>query len=338
MSVQAASERVWLVLFHQLPPEPPALRVRVWRRLQALGALQVKNSVYLLPESDSTHEDFEWLVREIESAGAEATLLRATVVAGTTDEECVARFREAVGAEYNALRSELQELAKRRPKRKGRRADVGDVEEARRKLAKFRDRLGAIERRDFFAADGRETVAALLAELESGESGESMSRTEIEAASAIGALRGQTWVTRAGVFVDRMASAWLVRRFVDAEARFRFVAARRIEPAAGEIRFDTFGGEFTHEGERCTFEVLCAKLGLKAPGLQRLGEIVHDLDLKDEKYGHPESAGVAAALEGIVAQIDDDMERIERSSVLFDGLLARFAQGRRTAPRSRARA
>ena len=325
MSAQRAPERAWLVLFHQLPPEPPALRVRVWRRLQALGALQLKNSVYLLPESDEAHEDFEWLVREIEAAGAEATLLRSTIVAGTSDEECVTRFRTAATAEYAALRAELQELAKRRRSRKGSRA--ADDEESRR-LSKLRDGLGAIERRDFFAADGREAVAALLAELERGDRGGSMSRTKKSSAHAIEALRGKTWVTRAGVYVDRMASAWLVRRFVDPEARFRFVVARTVDAGPGEVRFDTFGGEFSHEGDRCTFEVLAERLRLRAPGLRRLGEIVHDLDLKDERYGHPELAGVEAALQGIVAAVGDDLERIERAAILFDGLLARFATRR----------
>ena len=321
MAIEAREERFWWVLVHQMPPEPSGLRVRVWRRLQALGALQLKSSVYLLPDGDDAREDFEWLVREIEAAGADATLFRSTIVGGTSDDECTERFRESTAAEYGALRAELREW---KGSRKGKVLD----DDARRQLGKFRDWLAAIERRDFFAADGRETVAALLADLERGGGGEPMRRSETEAAAALATLRGKVWTTRAGVFVDRMASAWLVRRFVDPEARFRFVAARRIDPAPDEIRFDTFDGEFTHEGESCTFEVLCARLRLHAPGLKRLGEIVHDLDLKDEKHGHPETAGVAAALEGIAAATKDDLERIERASVLFDGLLTQFAKKR----------
>ena len=325
------SERNWLVLIHQLPPEPPGLRVRVWRRLQALGALQLKSSVYVLPDGDETREDFEWLVREIEGAGAEVTLLRSTVIAGTSDEECVARFRELAEAEYGAVLAELREVSKRRDARKSKRIES---DEDRRELAKLRDWLTAIERRDFFAADGREAVAALLGELESGAKGGGMSANETLDRAAIEALRGQTWTTRAGVYVDRMASAWLVLRFVDPEARFRFVAERKIDPVPGEVRFDTFGGEFTHEGERCTFEVLCLRLrldepGRARPGLRKLAEIVHDLDLKDERYGHAETAGVAAALDGIVASTSDDLERIERAALLFDSLVAGFARSGR---------
>jgi hypothetical protein len=319
----AEAERFWWVLVHQLPPRPPRLRVRIWRRLQALGALQLKAAVYLLPDGEEHREQFEWLVREIEAAGAEATLLRAELVAGTSDEECVARFRAATSAEYGALRSELVELGRRRRARRGR-----DPEEERRRLARLRDWLAEIERRDFFTADGRETVAALLAQLERGGEEDEMRKGSPAGAAEAAALRGRTWTTRAGVYVDRMASAWLVRRFVDPEARFEFVAARTIEAAPGRIRFDTFGGEYTHEGHACTFEVLCRRLRLRAPGLRKLGEIVHALDLEDEKYDHPEIAGVKAALDGIVAATADDGERIERAAVLFDGLLARFAQRR----------
>jgi len=299
MATAQAIERSWLVLVHQLPPDPPGVRVRIWRRLQALGALQLKSSVYLLPESDETREDFEWLVREIEAAGAEATLLRSTLLAGTTDEECIARFRAAATAEYDALQAEL-----------GKSHPVG--------LAKLRERLRNIERRDFFGADGREALAARLNALENPPQEE----------PSMPSLVGHTWVTRADVHVDRMATAWLVRRFVDPEARFRFVAATRHEPAAGEIRFDMFGGEYTHEGDACTFEVLLARLGLRDPGLRKLGEIVHDLDLKEERYAHPEASGVAAALDGIVETTPDDLLRIEHAMPLFDGLRARFARAR----------
>lgn len=325
MVASAASERTWLLLVHQLPPEPAALRVRVWRRLQALGALQLKSSVYVLPESADARESFEWLVREIVAAGAEATLLRGALLQGTRDEECIERFRAAASAEYAELASELRAEAKRRRGRT-RRAEAG--EERRKLLAKAAERLAAVERRDFFGAQGREVVAALLAELEDRSGSREMSRSAKQAKAEIEALRGKVWVTRAGVFVDRMASAWLVRRFVDPGARFRFEAARAIAPAPGEVRFDTFDGEFTHEGERCTFEVICARLGLRAPGLTRIGEIVHDLDLEDGRYDRPETAGVGAALEGIAASTADDLERIERAAVLFDGLLASFAKGR----------
>ena len=122
--------------------------------------------------------------------------------------------------------------------------------------------------------------------------------------------------------MDRIASAWLVRRFVDPEARFAFTSATRHRPKAGEVRFDMFEAEYTHEGDRCTFEVLLARFALRDPGLDAIGEIVHDIDLKDEKYGRPETAGVLAVLEGLAATTRDDHARLERGAALFDGLYA----------------
>jgi hypothetical protein len=136
---------------------------------------------------------------------------------------------------------------------------------------------------------------------------------------------GRTWVTRRDVHVDRMASAWLIRRFVDPAARFKFVAASGYRPEAGELRFDMYEAEYTHEGELCTFQTLLRRFGLGDPGLAAIGEIVRDIDCKDTKYGRSETAGVSAMLAGIAAGTSDDSERLARSGPLFDGLLDHFA-------------
>jgi hypothetical protein len=132
-------------------------------------------------------------------------------------------------------------------------------------------------------------------------------------------LRGRTWVTRPGVKIDRMASAWFIRRFVDPKARFRFA-----DPASpkrdGDLRFDMVGGDFTHEEDRCTLETLVGRVGLPDKGVRAIAEIVHDLDLKDAKYGRPETAGVRMLLDGLMARTDSDEERIERALVIFDDL------------------
>jgi hypothetical protein len=135
---------------------------------------------------------------------------------------------------------------------------------------------------------------------------------------------GRTWVTRQDVHVDRMASAWLIRRFIDPGARFKFVAASGYRPEAGELRFDMFEAEYTHEGELCTFQTLLRRFGLSDPGLVEIGEIVRDIDCKDTKYGRSETAGVAAMIAGIAAGTPDDHERLARSGPLFDGLLDHF--------------
>jgi hypothetical protein len=135
---------------------------------------------------------------------------------------------------------------------------------------------------------------------------------------------GRTWVTRQGVFVDRIASAWLIRRFIDPEARFKFVPARGYRPEPGELRFDMYEAEYTHEGERCTFQTLVARFGLDDPALAAVGEIVHDIDCKDEQFGRPETQGVARLLRGIAEGTEQDAERLERGGRLFDDLYAAF--------------
>ena len=137
---------------------------------------------------------------------------------------------------------------------------------------------------------------------------------------AAGAPDGATWVTRQGVFIDRIASAWLIRRFIDPRATFKFVPARGYKPGPGELRFDMFQGEYTHVGDRCTFETLLKEFGLRDRALRALAEIVHDIDCKDDKFERPESAGVRAIVEGIAHATDDDFERLERGAQVFDGL------------------
>ncbi|HKU61602.1 MAG TPA: chromate resistance protein ChrB domain-containing protein [Gemmatimonadales bacterium] len=136
---------------------------------------------------------------------------------------------------------------------------------------------------------------------------------------------GRTWVTRKGVFVDRIASAWLIRRFIDPEARFKFVPARGYRPEPGELRFDMFDAEYTHEGERCTFQTLVARFGLRDRALAAVGEIVHDIDCKDEQFGRAETQGVARLLRGIADGTEQDEERLERGGRLFEDLYAAFS-------------
>jgi hypothetical protein len=298
------------MLVHQLPPEPPALRVRIWRRLLALGALQLKSSVYLLPESEGSLEDFAWLVEEIRSGGGEATVWRATAVEGVRDAGIVAQFQEAAGAEYAELEQAARALR-----------SVESGPERKRALARLRARFREVEAHDHFAAPRREVVGAVLDALQGAAERPAESAARQEEAKAVDDFRGKTWVTRENVRVDRMTSAWLIRRFIDPQARFAFTRDKQYAAQAGELRFDMYAGEFTHEGELCTFEVLLRRFALRDPGLARLGEIVHDIDLKEHRYGHPETPGIAAVLAGFAERIPDDGARIEAACVMLDGLL-----------------
>jgi hypothetical protein len=140
---------------------------------------------------------------------------------------------------------------------------------------------------------------------------------------------GRTWVTREGVNVDRIASAWLIRRFIDDDARFKFVPARGYKPRAGELRFDMFEAEYTHVGEDCTFQTLLRRFELRDRGLRAIGEVIHDIDCKDDRFNRPETAGTAALIRGIVQAREKDRDRIDRGAALMDDLYEFFSKQRR---------
>jgi hypothetical protein len=317
----------WLLLAHQLPPKPAYFRVKIWRRLQDLGAVAIKASLYALPLNADTREDFQWLLREIQEGGGEATLFEARLVDGLTDQEVRALFDKARDADYDTLAAEARPVAE---------GVVSDPEQWRARVPEFRTQLTRLRRRlaevveiDFFGANGRDAVEGLLSGIERrlAETTEEQDREETMPAEQE-KPRGQTWVTRRGVHVDRLASAWLIRRFIDPEARFKFVPDKGYVPEPGEIRFDMVEAEYTHEGDHCTFEVLLAKLCQPEPSLQALAEIVHDIDLKDGKFGREEAAGIKTLVAGIAAATDDDARRLERGATVFEDLYEYFRKKR----------
>jgi hypothetical protein len=305
----------WLLLIHQIPPKPDYFRVKVRRRLQRLGAVPLKNSVYVLPASDETLEDFQWLAREIVDDGGEATVCESAFVEGITDVAMRQLFRDASDQEYRAIAHDARALS--------RGEGVPPAE-----LARLKQRLTEAQRVDFFDAPARQDAADAISELERA----SQPQPAGVAAAPTPVARGRTWVTRRGVHVDRMASAWLIRRFIDPDARFLFVDPKehRHRPGAGQVRFDMFDAEYTHEGDRCTFETLLLRFGLRERALRAIAEIVHDIDCKDDKFGREETAGVASLVDGIARAHADDVARIERARALFDDLYASFEVRRRT--------
>jgi hypothetical protein len=308
--------RRWLMLVHQLPASPSNLRVRTWRRLQGLGAIGVKQSVYVLPDSASAREDFEWLKVEIEAAGGEASVFAADPVDQGVDAELVDAFRRARQMDYAEVAADLQRL-----QRPGKSARAPQPNPRRDQLTRFRQRVAAIERIDFFGSAGRDRVMALLALLED-RSGDTFSGPGDEPSDR---YRNRVWMTRPLPGVDRMSSAWLIRRFIDPAARFAFA----VDPkAAGPdaVTFDMFGGTFTHEGERCTFETLCARFAIDDPAVRRLAQLVHDVDLKDHRFGAPEAETVEATIEGLRLSCAEDVALLEQGIVLFEALYRAFAQ------------
>lgn len=194
----------------------------------------------------------------------------------------------------------------------------------------MRKRLADVMAIDFFGATGQLGAEGAVAELESRlTANEDLDAAEPQAAPTLADLKGHIWVTRKGVHVDRIACSWLIRRFIDSDAVIRFVPGKDYVPKPGELRFDMFEGEFTHEGDRCSFEVLLARVDLDDPALQALAEIVHDIDLKDGKFAREEAAGIAHLIAGIAIAHADDEARIAEGAPVFDNLYQYFRKKRR---------
>jgi hypothetical protein len=312
----------WCVLIHQLPPKPLYLRARVRQHLARVGAVALKNSVYVLPLSERSVEEFEQIAEEAIAGGGEAFLCAAEFLGRPTDEEIEERFRRERAADYEEISAQARELL-----RQARRGGASLPADLPVRTSRLKNRLAEAITRDFFAAPERAAAEAVLRQLD--ETHEQAEGAPAPAASAayrqrVAELAGLTWVTRKGIHVDRIASAWLIRRFVDPTARFRFADSQSPEAAPGELRFDTMGGELTHEGDRCTFETLVVRLGLRDPAVSQIAEIVHDIDLKDAKFGRAEASGVLQLVNGLALAHADDRDRLDRGFALFDDLYESF--------------
>ena len=317
-----ASATPWYLLVHQLPPKPLYLRARIRQRLAKVGAVALKNSVYVLPATPESLEDLQWIAEEARAGGGDAWVCAAGFLGRAANEEIEEQFRRERAADYAAVADQLRQLLRRR-QRPG--AVVPAEEELAAGARRVAKRLAEVIAVDFFAAPGRaeaEELASRLADrLRPRHEPRGGGRRQ---GGQDAGLAGHVWVTRQGVHVDRIASAWLIRRFVDPAARFRFAETQSPEAAPGELRFDTVGGEFTHEGDRCTFETLVARLGLRDVAVAQIAEIVHDIDLKDAKFGRADAPGIQQLVDGLALAHPDDLDRLDRGFALFDDLYESF--------------
>ncbi len=314
----------WLLLIFSLPPNPSRHRVRIWRMLKKWGAVSLKNSVYVLPFSKDHYESFQWIAQEIQSVGGEATFLKVDQVENLPDKALVRLFHEARQADYEALREKidaaLEELDKTPRSRAALRLDA-----AGGRLAELTARLEAVAEVDFFDAPGRAGVAKGIERLRRRLRTLGLPVAEAEEGSAPLRLdradyQGRLWVTRERPFVDRLASAWLIRRFIDPVARFGFVAGDEAPPS-GAVPFDLLGASLGHRGEDCSFETLLKAFGLEADSrLRYLAELVHEADLNDEKFTHAETRGVVFVLAALRRTITDDQQLLQEGMTLVDRL------------------
>jgi hypothetical protein len=299
--------------------------------LQQLGAVPVKQAVYVLPDTPAGREDLAWLKTEVKDAGVDVSVFAAGSVDARSDDALVEEFRRARQEAYGVLTGEIDRVlhrltATRRPR--GTRAPA-----VRRLVDVFRERLMALEHIDFFGSAGRDRVVTLLAQLEARTRDSprpATSRPSIGGAD-VATYTNRLWVTRPRPGVDRMGSAWLIRHFVDPAARFGFAADRDALSTPDVIPFDMFGVEFSHQGEGCTFETLCTVFGIQDPAVDRMASIVHDLDLKDGRFGAPEASTIGTLIEGLQLATADDHDLLERGITLFESLYRAFAHSARTA-------
>ena len=313
----------WLMLIVALPTRPSSVRVRAWRKLRALGAAALKNSVYLLPYSPERLERLQWLTLEVQKDRGEATLFRVDRIENMSEEEIVGLFQDARNADYK----ELAERYRKSLRGLGRRARGKEAARAADEVARLAREVERVREIDFFDAAGYAEVERLRATAEMHLRPE---QSSAPAAAPLPELSGRLWATRPRPHIDRLASAWLITRFIDRDARFLFAPPDQFP--ADALPFDVMGAEFGHQGDDCTFETLFGRSGVEDARLQVLAEIVHEADLRDGKFERPETAGVDLAVRGLAATVKDDQELLAQGLALFDGLYAALpvpAMGRR---------
>src|SRR5687767_4221604 len=304
-----------LLLLIGLPPTPSSLRVRVWRRLRSLGAVALKRSAYLLPDTPERYEDFQWLAQEIQREGGEATLIRVQQIENVGHGDVLQMFHEPRDQDYRHLagryRKVLQSLERKSTAKSTR------VQEELARLAKEHQRIRDI---DFFDAPGGAEVRRLEEAITMRTRRPESPRREEPATLDLTKLRGRRWVTRPRPHIDRIASAWLIKRFIDPDATFIFAPPADFPEDA--VAFDTPGVELTHQGEDCTFETLIKRARLRDRRLSRLAELVHEADLRDGKYPNDEARGIDLAIRALLAASPDDQQVLTQGMAPFEGLYA----------------
>ena len=324
----------WLILAHQLPAQPSNLRVRVWRRLQQVGAVVLRNALYVLPATDEAREDFAWVREEIAASGGQVSVLEAAAIDGMTDAELVRQFKAQSTGHYEALTDDIRTAAAEisgQPAGQGPRQPAGrrgTVATARERLLHgLRERYVAIQARDYFEAAGRPLVEQAFRALEAAGSS--------APTGAAPAYQRRTWVTRPRPGIDRIACAWLIRRFIDPHARFAFVTTPD-EAGPKRLPFDMPDVEFGHQGAHCSIETLMARFGIDDPAVVPLSRVVHDLDLKESTYGMPECVAVGRLVDGLRRSHPDDSALLEQGIAFMEALYQSFAS-ETSRPRARRR-
>jgi hypothetical protein len=313
----------WLLIFYSVPSHPVSNRMKIWRKLSKAGAVQLKGAVYILPATEEHDEFLHWLIGEVKSMGGDGAFVKSAEIQSIDENDIRQLFLNQAEQEYRGFERKLETLERKvQSIRKGAKHD----EDARHAdhAGKFARELEDIQRRDFFSSPVGVEMAKRMQALKTalkGLGGRGAEPTGSVTPKREADYQGRTWFTRKKPFIDRMASAWFIRRFVDAKAAFKFTSEGALSAAGGNsATFDMPGGEFTHVGDLCTFEVLVKSFAVKDKVVRKIAEIVHDLDVKDDKYGNPDATGVEEILMGIRKTVKNDSDALERGMAVFEML------------------
>jgi hypothetical protein len=291
--------------------------VALWRRLRRLGAVSPTGGVHILPEREECVEAFQWLAQEIRQAQGEALVMRVEQFDGLSDSQLIELFRQARDEEYGEIETQLVALEQTASALSGHeeQSHLQDM------LDKLRRRHAEIKRVDYFNSPAGERITTRLTALQHNLVAQKLTIADVPTA-LLAEYGDKCWVTRPRPHVDRLACAWLIRRFINPKAVIRY----GFQPEPDEIAFDMTEAHFGHQGQLCTFETMIRAFQLNEPGLQTMAEIVHEIDLRDGQYTHPEQAGVEAILKGwLIAQLSDS-ELESHGIALFEGLYAKFSE------------
>ena len=301
--MSAKPNLAWLLLLVRLPATHSAERVAIWRKLKKSGAIQIQTSTYVLPDDPRRYETFQWLTQHIRDAGGDATLVRAREIEGLPDERLVELFNAARAKEYAALREILRPLLVTTRRRR----------DLRGKLDRVRKQFREIKEADFFNNPKARDLEIILEKLE-GAQPRSKTQPKLEPRD----FRGRVWLTRPRPEIDRVGSAWLIRKFIDPKANFVFqskpFSTRRV------LRFDMLDGDFSHDRDNCTFETLIRRFGIQDKVARKIAEMIHDADLDDDKFQRNECIGIDRILKGWAKQGLADKEILRRGFECFDAL------------------
>jgi hypothetical protein len=314
----------WLLFFYSVPSKPVSNRVRIWRRLAKAGAIQFKGAVYILPFCDEHYEFFQWLVSEVTSMKGDAAFVRVENIETMKSSEIISLFNLQREKDYTLLMKKIEEIERKiNSVRKG--GGTQNNKKLSDQMSRIKREFEGIQAVDFFSSKAGENLKRSIKTLESMLKGMSMIEIKEQRITLTQKrpeeYRNRTWATRKKPFIDRMASAWLIRKFIDVKADFKFIEERDLDTLPEKtVAFDIRGGEFTHVGDMCTFEVTMKSFGLRDKTLKKIAEIVHELDIKDEKYKNSEAKGVEEILTGLRKSAKNDTELLEKGMNIFEML------------------